>query len=72
MVGVALATQESSDAIGLGCRATPRGTLIAHLLGGWRGRPRGHLPGLLRLARSVARVHGARPSCRSGLAEDVQ
>lgn len=50
-------------------RNEPSEELIAHLLTRYHARHREQLPELIRLARRVEHVHGARPSCPNGLAD---
>ncbi|WP_460141603.1 iron-sulfur cluster repair protein YtfE [Pseudomonas sp. S2_E01] len=50
-------------------RHEPPEELIAHLLTRYHARHREQLPELIRLARRVEHVHGARPSCPNGLAD---
>lgn len=50
-------------------RHEPSEDLIAHLLTRYHARHREQLPELIRLARRVEHVHGARPSCPNGLAD---
>lgn len=50
-------------------RDEPSEDLIAHLLTRYHARHREQLPELIRLARRVEHVHGARPSCPNGLAD---
>lgn len=50
-------------------RQAPLEQLIAHLLSRYHARHREQLPELIRLARRVEQVHGARSTCPNGLAE---
>ncbi|KJZ39547.1 iron-sulfur cluster repair protein YtfE [Pseudomonas sp. B21-040] len=50
-------------------RNEPSHVLIAHLLTRYHARHREQLPELIRLARRVEQVHGARTSCPNGLAD---
>jgi len=50
-------------------RNEPPERLIAHLLTRYHARHREQLPELIRLARRVEHVHGARSSCPNGLAD---
>ncbi|MBD9442898.1 iron-sulfur cluster repair protein YtfE [Pseudomonas sp. PDM04] len=50
-------------------RHEPSQELIAHLLTRYHARHREQLPELIRLARRVEHVHGARPTCPNGLAD---
>ena len=53
-------------------RNEPSELLIAHLLARYHARHREQLPELIRLARRVEQVHGARPNCPNGLADHLQ
>ena len=50
-------------------RSEPCADLIEHILKRYHARHREQLPELIRLARRVEHVHGARPSCPNGLAD---
>ncbi|MGF6513380.1 regulator of cell morphogenesis and NO signaling [Pseudomonas sp. BT76 TE3572] len=50
-------------------RNEPSELLIAYLLARYHARHREQLPELIRLARRVEQVHGARSSCPNGLAD---
>jgi regulator of cell morphogenesis and NO signaling len=53
-------------------RNEPEELLIAHLLARYHARHREQLPELIRLARRVEQVHGARSSCPNGLADHLR
>ncbi|MEG0860622.1 MAG: iron-sulfur cluster repair protein YtfE [Pseudomonas sp.] len=53
-------------------REVPQAELIAHILARYHQRHRQQLPELIRLARRVEQVHGARRSCPNGLADHLQ
>lgn len=53
-------------------REVPQAELIAHILARYHQRHRQQLPELIRLARRVEQVHGARSSCPNGLADHLQ
>lgn len=53
-------------------REVPQTELIAHILARYHQRHRQQLPELIRLARRVEQVHGARSSCPNGLADHLQ
>jgi regulator of cell morphogenesis and NO signaling len=53
-------------------REVPQAELIAHILTRYHQRHRQQLPELIRLARRVEQVHGARSSCPNGLADHLQ
>jgi regulator of cell morphogenesis and NO signaling len=53
-------------------RNEPEELLIAHILARYHARHREQLPELIRLARRVEQVHGARSSCPNGLADHLR
>jgi regulator of cell morphogenesis and NO signaling len=53
-------------------REVAQAELIAHILARYHQRHRQQLPELIRLARRVEQVHGARSSCPNGLADHLQ
>jgi regulator of cell morphogenesis and NO signaling len=53
-------------------RNEPEELLIAHILARYHARHREQLPELIRLARRVEQVHGARSTCPNGLADHLR
>jgi regulator of cell morphogenesis and NO signaling len=53
-------------------RNEPEELLIAHILARYHARHREQLPELIRLARRVEQVHGARSNCPNGLADHLR
>ncbi|AEA69470.1 putative regulator of cell morphogenesis and NO signaling [Pseudomonas brassicacearum subsp. brassicacearum NFM421] len=72
LIAEALRTLQAAGELGHDWRDEPQATLIAHILERYHARHRAQLPELIRLARRVEQVHGARPSCPNGLADHLQ
>ena len=60
-----------SDDFSTGWRHGPPVALIEHILARYHDRHREQLAELVRLARTVERVHGDRPDCPMGLADHL-
>lgn len=63
---------EAAPTAGTDWRQQPAAELIGHILTRFHDRHRRQLPELIRLARRVEQVHGARPECPNGLAEHLE
>ncbi|MNM49325.1 Iron-sulfur cluster repair protein YtfE [compost metagenome] len=75
LIAEALFKLQSSGASADDWRDASEAELITHILSRYHDRHRQQLPELIRLARRVEQVHGARSSCPNGLAnhlEDMQ
>lgn len=69
LIADALITLQDVDGAQHDWRNEPLGALIDHLLARYHARHREQLPELIRLARRVEQVHGARSNCPNGLAD---
>lgn len=67
-----LDAMRGTPAQGRDWRAAPAAELIEHILERYHARHREQLPELIRLARRVEQVHGARPDCPVGLADHLE
>ncbi|WP_136475673.1 iron-sulfur cluster repair protein YtfE [Pseudomonas sp. DG56-2] len=72
LIAEALGKLQDSGASAQDWRQLPEAELIAHILSRYHDRHRQQLPELIRLARRVEQVHGARNSCPNGLANHLQ
>lgn len=72
LIAEALGTLQATGEPGHDWRNEPQGRLIAHILERYHARHREQLPELIRLARRVEHVHGARASCPNGLANHLE
>lgn len=72
LIAEALFKLQDSGATPDDWREVPEAELIAHILARYHQRHRQQLPELIRLARRVEQVHGARSSCPNGLADHLQ
>jgi regulator of cell morphogenesis and NO signaling len=72
LIADALRTLQAAGERGHDWRDEPQALLISHILERYHARHREQLPELIRLARRVETVHGARASCPNGLADHLQ
>lgn len=72
LIAEALGKLQDSGATADDWREVPQAELIDHILARYHQRHRQQLPELIRLARRVEQVHGARSSCPNGLANHLQ